>query len=168
MLRQDHSEGSSTSRSFAKTVLLWARRKTFQFSTEQRPRYIFFGEPLFLMPVRPSPSHRDSFANRVARQSQQIGSPRVVARFSFEGTTFPPSFRPRLISRETGIKLAGGSALFFQGTAFPQSFRPRLLSTKPQDRDRRTIFRGNHFSLFPLVSRMPLAEPRDFPQQFFL
>src|SRR5258708_6726059 len=50
MLRQNHSEGSSTSRVFAKTVLLRARRKTFQFSTEQRPRYIFFAEPLFLIP----------------------------------------------------------------------------------------------------------------------
>jgi len=119
------------------------------------------------MPVRSSPSHRDSLANRVPDKASRSAR-RESLRVSFDGTTFPPSFRPRLISRETGIKLAGGSALFFQGTTFPQSVRPRPLSTKPEDRDRRTIFRGNHFSLFPLVSRMPLAEPSDFPQQFFL
>src|ERR1039458_1449941 len=50
MLRQNRSEGSSTSRSFAKTALLRARRKTFQFSDEQFARYIFFTEPLFLIP----------------------------------------------------------------------------------------------------------------------
>ena len=150
MLRQNHSEGSSTSRSFAKTVLLRARRKTFQFSTEQRPRYIFFAEPLFLIPsvqtevqesgphqrchtcfegttfphARPAEpvrldaareigfsrgpphsfrgNHFSSFLpalRSVAQERQQIGSPGISAR-SFEGTTFPPFFRPRLAQLE--------------------------------------------------------------------
>jgi len=50
MLRQNRSEGSSTSRSFAKTALLRVRRKTFYFSDEQCPWYILFTEPLFLIP----------------------------------------------------------------------------------------------------------------------
>src|SRR6266852_2432861 len=50
MLRQNRSEGSSIFRSLAKTALLPALRKTFQFSDEQCPWYIFFTEPLFLIP----------------------------------------------------------------------------------------------------------------------
>jgi hypothetical protein len=54
MLRQNRSEGSSTSRSFAKPALLPALRKTFQFSDEQCLRYIFMTEPLFLIPSVPA------------------------------------------------------------------------------------------------------------------
>jgi len=69
------------------------------------------------------------------------------------------------------IELPGGSALFAREPLF---LNPSGRDLYPGSQkiglagDRRTIFRGNHFSLFPLVSRMPLAEPSDFPQQFFL
>src|SRR6266852_1766535 len=107
MLRQNRSEGSSTSWSFAKTALLRARRKTFQFSDEHahgtfslrnrfsscprfrpRPRitptrspHFFQGNHFSSCPVRPSPAHKRHSRKPGARQSQQIGSPRVVARF---------------------------------------------------------------------------------------
>jgi hypothetical protein len=179
MLRQNRSEGSSTSRSFAKTALLRARRKTFQFSDEHAHgtfslRNHFSSFPRFRPRprIRPTGSphcfrgnHFSSCPSGRARRIEAVSQTECTRQspadrlaeshcaFLFEGTTFPPSFRPRLISRETGIGLAGRSALFCQGTAFPQSFRPRLLSGKPEDRERRTILRGNHFSLFPLVSR---------------
>jgi hypothetical protein len=193
MLRQNRSEGSSTSRSFAKTALLRARRKTFQFSDEQCPRYIFLTEPLFLipsvrteaqnqahrvatlfsreplflMPVRSSPSHRGSLANRVPGKASRSALRESLC-VSLRGNHFS-SFLPAATDiQRSSDRACRRLRTFCQGTAFPQSFRPRLLSRKPEDLDRRTIFRGNHFSLCPLVSRMPLAEPSDFPQQFFL
>src|ERR1700738_2811492 len=71
MLRQNRSEGSSTSRAFAKTALLRAGRKTFQFSDEQFARHIFFTEPLFLIPS-------------VQTEVQEPGSTRGAILFSKE------------------------------------------------------------------------------------
>jgi len=144
MLRHNHSEGSSTSRSLAKTALLPALRKTFQFSNEQCPWYIFFTEPLFLipsvqteiqvppvgailfskepvflMPARPSP-----FALEAARE---IGFARLDRRTIFEGTTFPRSFRLRSVAQHRQqIGSPRITARFFEGTTFPPSSRPRL------------------------------------------
>src|ERR1700738_3503819 len=75
MLRQNRSEGSSTSRSFAKTVLLRARRKTFQFSDEQFARHLFFTEPLFLIPS--------------VQTEIQESDPASRCHTFFEGTSFP-------------------------------------------------------------------------------
>src|SRR6202035_1080106 len=83
MLKQNRSEGSSTSRYFAKTPLLRARRKTFQFSDEQFARYVFFTEPLFLIPS-------------VQTEVQESG-PHQRCHTFFEGTTFPRSFRLRSV-----------------------------------------------------------------------
>src|ERR1700720_1216930 len=145
MLRQNRSEGSSTSRSFAKTALLRTRRKTFQFSDEQFARHIFFTEPLFLIPsvqtevqesgstrgailfskephffhaARPSP-----FASEAAREVGFARGPR----HSFRGNHFS-SFLPAEIScpETRADRIAGNHCTFFEGTTFPPSFRPRL------------------------------------------
>src|SRR6202048_3077064 len=105
MLRQNRSEGSSTSRSFAKPALLPALRKTFQFSDEQCLRYIFMTEPLFLIPsvpaeVQESGPHqrcpyffrRNHFSScRPAEPvrleaTREIGFARLDRRTIFEGT----------------------------------------------------------------------------------
>src|SRR5258708_35929144 len=118
MLRQNRSEGSSTSRSFAKPALLPALRKTFQFSDEQCPRYIFMTEPLFLIPsvpaeVQESGPHqsailffrRNHFSScRPAEPvrleaTREIGFARLDRRTIFEGTTFPRSFRLRSVAQ---------------------------------------------------------------------
>src|SRR5579863_1206668 len=103
MLRQNRSEGSSTSRSFAKTVLLRARRKTFQFSDEQFARYVFFTEPLFLIPS-------------VQTEVQESG-PHQRCPIFFEGTTFPharPAEPVRLKPRGSqGSRVRKGTAAFF-------------------------------------------------------
>src|SRR6266849_621596 len=101
MLRQNHSEGSSTSRSFAKTAVLPALRKTFQFSDEQCPRYIFFTEPLFLMPS-------------VQTEIQESG-PTSRRHTFFEGTSFPHArpdepVRPR---GSQGNRVRKGTAALF-------------------------------------------------------
>src|ERR1700730_5345703 len=145
MLRQNRSEGSSTSRSFAKTALLRARRKTFQFSDEQFARHIFFTEPLFLIPS-------------VQTEVQESGSTRGAILFSKEplflvppGRARPPrgsqgsrvrkgtaalfsrnhfsSFLPRAeigCPETPADRIAGNHCTFFEGTTFPPSFRPRL------------------------------------------
>ena len=163
MLRQNRSEGSSTSRSFAKTALLRARRKTFQFSDEQFARHIFFTEPLFLIPS-------------VQTEVQESG-PRCHT--FFEGTTFPHA-RPRpivpglpekasrsgrreslhvslrgnhfssFLSVEIDIQRNRGSpgifAIFSREPLFllpsGQDWRAR---SKKADRDRRTFFAGTTF-----------------------
>src|ERR1700737_2510508 len=80
MLRQNRSEGSSTSRSFAKTALLRARRKTFQFSDEQFARHIFLYGTTF-----PHPLCSDRGPG--VRLHQRCDT-------FFEGTTFPYAARP--------------------------------------------------------------------------
>src|ERR1700693_2471137 len=101
MLRQNRSEGSSTSRSFAKTALLRARRKTYQFSDEQCPWYIFFTEPLFLIPS-------------VQTEIQESG-PTSRCHTFFEGTSFPHA-RPAEPVRPRGSQAnrvrKGTAALF--------------------------------------------------------
>jgi hypothetical protein len=144
MLRQNRSEGSSTSRSFAKTALLRARRKTFQFSDEQFARYIFFTEPLFLIPSfrRRSRSQappevryffrRNHFsscrpAEPVRREAaSEVGFARGP-RHSFRGNHFS-SFLPAEIGcpETPADRIAGNHCTFFEGTTFPPSFRPRL------------------------------------------
>ena len=168
MLRQNRSEGSSTSRSFAKTALLRARRKTFQFSDEQFARYIFFTEPLFLIPsvqteVQESgptrgailfskeplflmPSVRASSRSRLAEcifskepvflmppaepvrleAAREVGFARGPPH-SFRGNHFSSFLPVEIGCPETPAdRLAGNHCTFFEGTTFPPSFRPRL------------------------------------------
>ena len=188
MLRQNRSEGSSTSRSFAKTALLRARRKTFQFSDEQFARYIFFTEPLFLIPsvqteVQESgPTggayffRRNHFsscrpAEPVRRRGSQGNRVRKGPPHSFEGTTFPRSFRA-----EIGCP------------ATPEIGSPRIMHVflreplflLPSGRDWRSrkqghwadqgtaaFFSREPLSLIPLGSRTPVG-PQSSLQQFFL
>src|SRR6266571_3004790 len=101
MLRQNRSEGSSTSRSFAKTALLRARRKTFQFSDEQFARYIFFTEPLFLIP------------------SVQTGSTRGAILFSKEPLFLMPPGRARSPRGNQGNRVRkAGPPHYFRGNHF--------------------------------------------------
>src|SRR5260370_13945654 len=135
MLRQNRSEGSSTSRSFAKTALLRARRKTFQFSDEQCPWHIFFAEPTFphslgsdrgpesgppgrhtvfegttFPHARPSsPAHRGSLANWVPGKASRSAR-RVSFRVSFRGTDLPRF--PRPIDRQNAVWPTGGYSTF--------------------------------------------------------
>ena len=156
MLRQNRSEGSSTSRSFAKTALLRARRKTFQFSDEQFARHIFFTEPLFLIPsvqteVPESGStevqyffRRNHFSSCRPAEPVHLEAAREVGfargpRHSFRGNHFS-SFLPV----ETGA--AGCNDVGLTGD------RPSCL--------------GNHFPSFRWVHGRPLAAIS--LQQFFL
>ena len=174
MLRQNRSEGSSTSRSFAKTALLRARRKTFQFSDEQCARYIFFTEPLFLIPFcsdrvqesRPARANLfggTSFPHAPGGSDwhpRKLGGKARQSRYTFFRRNHFSSCRPaepvRLeAAREIGFargpphsfrgnhfssflpaeigcpgtpadRLAENHCTFFEGTTFPPSFRPRL------------------------------------------
>ena len=145
MLRQNRFEGSSTSRSFAKTALLRAPRKTFQFSDEQFARHIFFTEPLFLIPsvqteVHESGSTRGAilfskeplFLMPPGRARSPRGSQgsrvRKGPRHSFRGNHFS-SFLPAEIGcpETPADRIAGNHCTFFEGTTFPPSFRPRLV-----------------------------------------
>ena len=145
MLRQNRSEGSSTSRSFAKIALLRARRKTFQFSDEQFARHIFFTEPLFLIPsvqteVQESGPTRGAilfskeplFLTPPGRARSRRGSQRNRVRNGtaalFRGNHFP-SFLPAEIGcpETPADRIAGNHCMFFEGSTFPPSFRPRLV-----------------------------------------
>src|SRR5579862_5872917 len=108
MLRQNRSEGSSTSRSFAKTALLGVRRKTFQFSDEQFARHIFFTEPLFLIPS-------------VQTEVHESGSARGAILFSREPLFLLPSGRDWR-SRKQRHWADRRSTQLFRGNHFP-SFR---------------------------------------------
>src|ERR1700681_5112390 len=99
MLRQNRSEGSSTSRAFAKTALLRARRKTFQFSDEQFARHIFFTEPLFLIPS-------------VQTEVQESG-PRSPHFFSREPLFLMPPGRARSPRGSQGSRVRKGRAALF-------------------------------------------------------
>src|SRR6266436_1129993 len=123
MLRQNRSEGSSTSRSFAKTALLRARRKIFQFSDEQCPWYIFFTEPLFLIPS-------------VQTEIQESG-PTSRCHTFFEGTSFPHArpaepVRPR---GSQGNRVRKGTAALFRGNHFPP-FLPVEIGRQATSSDR--------------------------------
>src|SRR5260370_29772331 len=109
MLRRNHSGGSSTSRSFAKTALLPTLRKTFQFSDEQCPWYIFFTEPLFLIPS-------------VQTEIQESGTPAVAILFSKEPVFLIPA-RPSPFALEAAreIRFARGPPHSFRGNHFPAS-----------------------------------------------
>ena len=179
MLRQNRSEGSSTSRSFAKTALLRARRKTFQFSDEQCARYIFFTEPLFLIPS-------------VQTEVQESGSTRGAILFSKEPLFLMPPGRARSPERQPGKSGSQGDrGTLFEGTTFPRSFRLRSVAQKrqqigspgiiarflreplfllPSGRDWRSrkqrhwadrrptqFFRGNHFPSFCWVHGRPVG-----------
>ena len=120
MLRQNRSEGSSTSRSFAKTALLRARRKTFQFSDEQFAPHIFFTEPLFLIPS-------------VQTEVQESGSTRGAILFSKEPLFLIPPGRarsPRGSQGKSGSQ--GDRGTLFEGTTFPRSFPLRSVAQKRQ------------------------------------
>src|ERR1700676_2900153 len=100
MLRQNRSEGSSTSRCFAKTALLRVRRKTFQFSDEQFARHIFFTEPLF-----PIPS--------VQTEVHESGSTRGAILFSKEPLFLMPPGRARSPRGSQGSRVRKGTAALF-------------------------------------------------------
>src|ERR1700692_1713264 len=97
MLRQNRAEVSSTSRSFAKTVQLRARRKTFQFSDEQFARHIFFTEPLFLIPS-------------VQTEVQESGSAGDAIFFSKEPLFLMPPGRARSPRGSQGRRVRKGTA----------------------------------------------------------
>ena len=100
MLRQNRSEGSSTSPSFAKTALSRARRKTFQFSDEQFTRHIFITEPLFLIPS-------------VQTEVQESGSIRGAILFSKEPLFLMPPGRARSPRGSQGSRVRKGTAALF-------------------------------------------------------
>ena len=179
MLRQNRSEGSSTSRSFAKTALLRARRKTFQFSDEQFARHIFFTEPLFLIPS-------------VQTEVQESGSTRGAILFSKEPLFLMPPGRARSPRGSQGSRVRKGTAaLFSREPLFLVPSPLRSVAQKRQqigspgiiarflreplfllpsgrdwrsrkhghwaDRDRRIVFRGNHFPSFRWVHGRPVG-----------
>src|SRR2546426_735775 len=110
MLRQNYSGGPSTSRSFVKTALLPTLRKTFQFSQEQCPRYVFFAEPLFLMPS-------------VQTEAQDSGSTRGAILFSKEPLFLMPPGRARSPKAAGEVGFARGPRHSFRGNHF-SSFLP--------------------------------------------
>src|SRR5438105_11479372 len=113
MLRQNHFEGSSTSRFFAKTVRLRARRKTFQFSDERFARHIFFTEPLFLIPS-------------VQTEVQESRPTRGAILFSKEPLFLMPPGRARSPRGSQGSRVRKEDyGTLFEGTTFPRSFRLR-------------------------------------------
>src|ERR1700720_3560457 len=120
MLRQNRSEGSSTSRSFAKTALLRTRRKTFQFSDERFARHIFFTEPLFLIPS-------------VQTEVQESGSTIGAILFSKEPLFLMPPGRARSPKRQPGKSGSQGDrGTLFEGTTLPRSFPLRSVAQKRQ------------------------------------
>jgi hypothetical protein len=144
MLRQNRSEGSSTSRSFAKTALLRARRKTFQFSDEHAHgtfslRNHFSSFPRF----RPRPRIRLTRSPHCFRgnhfSSCPSGRARRIETVSQSGCPTKPADR-----------LAESRCAFlFRGNHFP-SFLPAATDIQ-RNRDQacrrlRTLFPGNRFS----------------------
>src|ERR1700736_4079967 len=131
MLRQNRSEGSSTSRSFAKTALLRTRRKTFQFSDERFARHIFFTEPLFLIPS-------------VQTEVQESGSTRGAILFSKEPLFLMPPGRARSPRGSQGSRCRKGTAALFRGNHL-SSFLPAEISCPETRADR---IAGNHCTFF--------------------
>ena len=156
MLRQNRSEGSSTSRSFAKTALLRARRKTFQFSDEQFARHIFFTEPLFLIPS-------------VQTEVQESGSTRGAILFSKEPLFLMPPGRARSPRGSQGSRVRKGTAALFSREPLFLLPSGRDWRSRKQrhwaDRGPPRFFRGNHFPSFRWVHGRRLAP--DSLQQFF-
>ena len=178
MLRQNRSEGSSTCRSFAKTALLRARRKTFQFSDEQFARHIFFTEPLFLIPsvqteVQESGPTRGAIlfrrnhfsscrpAEPVRREAaREVGLARGP-RHSFRGNHFS-SFLPAEIGcpETRADRIAGNHCTFLEGTTFLLPSGRDWRSRKQRhwaDRRPTQFFRGNHFPSFRWVHGRPVG-----------
>jgi hypothetical protein len=145
MLRQNRSEGSSTSRSFAKTALLQARRKTFQFSDKQfAPAHFLYGttfphhslfrprsrsqalpEVRYFFRRNHFPSCRPAEPVRL-EAATEVGFARGP-QHSFRGNHFS-SFLPAEIGcpETPADRTSGNHCTFFEGTTFPPSFRPRL------------------------------------------
>src|ERR1700686_67559 len=146
MLRQNRSEGSSTSRPFAKTALLRTRRKTFQFSDEPFARHIFFTEPLFLIPS-------------VQTEVQESGSTRGAILFSKEPLFIMPPGRARSPrgSKEVGFA-RGPRPLFSREPLFllpsSQDWRGRK-RRHWADRGTDAVFSREPLFLIPLGSRRP-------------
>src|SRR5438132_9892130 len=122
MLRQNRSEGSSTSRSFAKTALLRARRKTFQFIDEQFAWHIFFTEPLFLIPS-------------VQTEVQESGPTRGAILFSKEPLFLMPPGRARSPRGSQGKSGSQGDRGTFRGNHF-SSFLPAEIGCPEAPADR--------------------------------
>src|SRR5580693_4647310 len=159
MLRQNRSEGSSTSRSFAKTALLRARRKTFQFSDEQFARHIFFTEPLFLIPS-------------VQTEVQESGSTRGAILFSKEPLFIMLPGRARSPRGSQGSRVRKGTAALFSreplfllpsGRHCRSRKHGHLADTLPGDR--RIFFAGTTFPHSVRFTETPSAP--DSLQQFF-
>ena len=188
MLRQNRSEGSSTSRSFAKTASLRARRKTFQFSDEQfasahflygttfphplcsdrgpgvrlNLRCILFSkEPLFLMPPGRARSPRGGQGSRVRKGT--------AALFSREPLFLVPSPLRSVAQKRQQIGSPGIIARFLWEPLFLLPSGRDWRSRKQRhwaDRRPTRFFRGNHFPSFRWVHGRPLAAIS--LQQFFL
>src|SRR5713226_1445572 len=149
MLRQNRSEGFSTSRSFAKTALLRARRKTFQFSDEQFARHIFFTEPLFLIPS-------------VQTEVQESGPTRGAILFSKEPLFLMPPGRARSRRGSQRNRGRSGTAALFRGNHFSSSLRgPKTGAAGSKDigltGDRRIFFEGTTFPHSVGFTDAPLA-----------
>ena len=157
MLRQNRSEGSSTSRSFAKTALLRACREAFQFSDEQFARHIFFTEPLFLIPS-------------VQTEVQESGSTRGAILFSKEPLFLMPPAEPVRLEAAREIGFARGPRHSFRGNHFSSFLPGRDWRSRKQrhwaDRRPTQFFRGNHFPSFRWFTDTPSAAIS--LQQFFL
>ena len=165
MLRQNRSEGSSTSRSFAKTALLRTRRKTFQFSDEQFARHIFFTEPLFLIPS-------------VQTEVQESGPTRGAILFRRNHFSSCRPAEPVRLEAARGGRVRKGTAALFEGTTRRESlhfFLREPLFLLPSGRDcpqkeARTLcsqgtgalFSREPLFLVPFCSRTPVG-PRLSP-----
>jgi hypothetical protein len=105
-----------------------------------------------------------------AQGARRSGSPGCTA-LSFEGTSFPHSFRlgpqpwkPRDRVRRGAVHFFSREPVFLIPSGWDRK------PWKPRDRVRRGavhLFSREPLSLIPFVSRTPLAAP-DFLQQFFL
>jgi hypothetical protein len=155
MLRQNHSGGSSTSPSLAKTALLRLAGRPSNSATNNVPgtfslRNHFSSFPLF----------RPRFRSQAP----------LKAPYFFEGTTFPRSFRLRSVAQQRQqIGSPRITALFLEGTTFPPSSGRDWRGRKQAHwvgRGPPHVFRGNHFSSFRWVHGRPFGS-RLSPAVFF-
>ena len=101
-----------------------------------------------------------------AQRARRSGSPGCTA-LSFEGTSFPHSFRLGPQPWKPRDRVRRGAVHFFRGNHFP-SFLPAGSAALEAARQEALHFVSREpLFLIPFVSRTPLAAP-DFLQQFFL
>src|SRR5713226_8292500 len=111
MLRQNHSGGSSTSRSLVRLPCYWLSGRPSNSATNNVPGTFSFTEPLFLIPS-------------VQTEIQESGSTSRCHTF-FEGTTFPHArpAEPVRVEAAREIEFATGPPHSFRGNHF-SSFLP--------------------------------------------